>query len=424
MLSRCLQRGPAARQQGLSSEKQSALAGLVLLPLAPFFFLLITTVLSLLPMQTAQAAPASRPELSGPAELTTLAPLGIVDSLLDAQNHFHLLYTITSPHNPNPNLVDLVYAVVSSDPHPVQLVKPITLAHALDALFSPGLLLDGKGRFHAAWIERSNGVFSIRHAVVEDPSTHLSASSIMPETLFQTNSFAGALSGSADASGTVTYAWLDLDTGSQTLRAITLQNTQPLGKPFVLLQPSREVAFPHLVVYPDGTLAVLMQQRNPQGGWDITLTPYDAAAHPLHVPVFVAQAVFPGSQNQLGTRGSDRNDFRFDPLAVALDSRQHLHIAWGVADKLNYAEAVMQSDHGFALQTTTLLGIADNYMQLCLNTGPNTLPGQTGQAAQGTTWIGWIDDSEKIPLMPYIDQITNQGTLAGDPIRLVPYASS
>jgi hypothetical protein len=418
-----LQRKLALPQAEQRPEKYRAFAEFLHLTLAASLLLLITTVLSFLPIQAAHAARASQPQLSSPAELTTLAPLGIADSLLDSQDHFHLLYTITTPHNPNPNLVDLVYAVISSDPHPVQLVKPVTLAHALDGVLSPNLLLDSQGRFHASWIERSNGVFTIRHAVVEDPNTHLSASSIVPETLFQTSSFAEALSGGADASSHVFYVWLDGDSGKQALRAMTLQNNQP-GKPFVLLQPSIEVAFPHLVVYPDGTLAVVMQQRNPKAGWDITLTPFDAAAHPLHDPIFVAQGAFPSNQNQKGTGNSPlRNDFRFDPLAVALDTTQTLHIAWGVVNKLNYADAVMQPDHGFALQPTTLLGITDNYMQLCLSAGPNIPPGQTGSATT-TTWIGWIDDSENFPMMPYIDQITNQETLAGNPTRLVPLTAT
>ncbi len=416
-----IQRDHARRQPGQPAAQDRARARLALLALGSFLCLLPMMVLSLLPIQAAKAAAASPPELSTPAELTVLAPLGLAESLLDSQNHFHLLYTITTPHSPNPNLVDLVYSVVSSDAHPAQLVKPVTLAHALDGLFSPSLLLDSKGRFHAAWIERSNGVFTIRHAVVEDPSTHLSASSIGPETLFQTSTFAEALSGGADASGNVFYTWLDLESGTQTLRGIVLQNPQASSKPFALLQPGVEVAFPHLVVYPDGTLAVVMQQRNPKAGWDIVIISYDAAAHPLHDPVFVAQGVFPSNQNQKGTGNSTlRNDFRFDPLAVALDARQRLHIAWGVVNKLNYTDAVMQANHGFALRPVTLLGRTDNYMQLCLSAGPNTPPGQARPTISDTTWIGWIDDSENIPMMPYIDQITTQETLAGNPTRLVP----
>jgi hypothetical protein len=415
------QRKHAPRLGRSSAEEGKHDTGILRLILAASFLVVSLALLSFVPLPTAFAASESQPQLSSPAELTTLATLGFAESLLDAQDHFHLLYTVTTPHNPNPNLVDLVYSVVSSDQHPVQLVKPITLAHALDGLFSPVLLLDSQGRFHAAWIERTDGVFTVRQAVVEDPSAHLSASSIVPETLFQTSSFADALSGGADASGNIFYTWLDLDSGSQTLRAIIIPNNHPPGKPFVLLRPSRAVAFPHLAVYPDGTLAVVMQQRSPKAGWDITLTPFDATAHLLHDAIFVAQGVFPSNMNQKGTgNSSQKNDFRFDSLAVALDARQHLHIAWGAIDTLNYADAVMQSDHGFALQSTTLLGIANNYLQLCLSAGPNIPPGQAGQAIPAATWIGWIDDSESIPMMPYIDQISSQEILAGNPTRLVP----
>jgi hypothetical protein len=419
------QRKHATRPAGQSASTQRRWAGFWRLAFAAPLVLLMAAALSLASIQPAKAAPASQPQLSSSAELTALSSLGTADSLLDAQDHFHLLYTVTTPHSSNPNLVDLLYSVVSSDQHPVVLVKPVTLAHALDALFSPNLLQDSNGRFHASWIERTSGVFTVRHALVEDQSAHLSASSIVPETLFQTNSFADALSGGADASGNVVYAWLDGDSGAQTVRAVTISNNQTLGKPFVLFQPSIEAAFPHLVVYPDGTLAVVMQQRNPKAGWDIVLTPFDATAHPLHDPVFVAQGVFPGNQNQKGVSNSTlRNDFRFDPLAVVLDATQKLHIAWGVVNKLNYAVAVVQSDHGFALQPTTLLGITDNYMQLCLSVGPNTLPGHAAATNTATTWIGWIDDSENIPMMPYVDQISNHETLAGNPTRLVPLTSS
>jgi len=372
--------------------------------------LLALAAFSLGPSTPARAA-ASELQLSTPVALTSLATGGLSLVSLDDQRHFHLLYTTTTPQNE----VNLVYRVVSSDGQSVQQIRqPLTLTRAADRIDSAALVLDSQNRLHAAWIEVRNGTFSILHALVEDPTAG-SANPLKIETLYQSSEPVEELSGGADSNGNTFFSWLDSSGGASNLSIIELHDDQSIDNPLHLTHQTDRLNFPHLLVYPDGTLTAVMLHQSPKGGWDVIIWPFDAGSS-LHDPTTVATQLHPGPNNQISN--TDVMDFRFDPLAVNLDAQQHLHIAWGAILQLGYADATMLPDHSFAFQTTTLSSATYNYQELCLSAGPVTTPSTT-PGPSSLPWLVWLDDTQGTLLHPFIDQVNKQRQFRSAPRSLV-----
>ena len=377
-----------------------------------FLLLLLGAGLALAPLMTAAAA-SGQPQFSNGIELATMAEAGASAVLLDSQRHFHLLYTTAGAQQ----TVNLVYQVVSSDSQSAQVVRqPRTLASQADQILAPTLILDSRGRLHAAWIEAYNGVTTIRHALLEDP-THSGAGSAAPVPLFQTGNAVSALSGGADAQGNVFYTWLDSDSGAPNLAMAEVHDNQTASPRVQLTQTTTSVNFPHLAVYPDGTLAAaLLQQEANQGGWDLIIAPFDPSGKSLHAPTLVASNLHPGPLNVLG---KDPNTFHFDPLALALDAQGTLHLAWGAILQLSYASGAMQADHSFSIQASALSQSLYNYDQLCLSVGPNTPPQQSNASKAAPIWLAWLQDNNQGGLQADVDQISSQATLLTAPAGLV-----
>lgn len=352
-------------------------------------------------------------QLSTPVVLTSLAVSGFSTTLLDSHGRFHILTTNKVAHDQ----IDLDYTVVASDGQSVQVVrKPVKLAAAADSIESAALALDSHSRLQAAWIEFRNGIISIRYAVLEDPTAPGGTGTITPRTLYQSTNSLQHISGGADGNGNTFYTWLDSTSGTPNLMLIQIHNNQSAGTPIQLTHQTDGLAFPHLAVYPNGSLAVVLMQQSPKGGWDLNIEVFDSAGTRLHDPTTLAQQLHPGPLN---TVGRDTNDFRFDPLAVSLDARQHLHIAWGAILQLGYADVTLQPDHSFRFHPTTLNATTYDYQQLCMSTGPATPPSQTAPGTPAPVWLAWIDDSHGSPMHPYIAQINDQGTFNSAPVPLV-----
>lgn len=388
--------------------QQRCLGIVALLPL------LLLATLNLIPLGTASAA-SGQLSFSNSIELTTLAPAGLSKVLLDTQGHFHLLYTTTSQQN-----INLRYQVVSSDSRSVSVLhRPITLASQADTITSPTLVLDSQGRLHAAWIETHNGTFIIRHALLEDPTAQGAISAPNIITLYQSSTSITSLSAGADAQGNTFYTWLDTDSGTSQLAMAELHAVQSPGQRIQLTRLTTDLTFPHLIVYPDSTLAVVFLQRSPQGGWDLLIAPFDTIGKSLHDPTVVAKQVHPGPRNQTG---QDPSIFRFDPLGAALDTQSILHIAWGAILQLGYTAARLQPDHSFAVLPTLLSQNTYDYQQLCFSTGPNIRPQSTPASKASSLWLSWLDDSQSTAataLFPYIAQIGANETLLGAPTAVV-----
>ena len=362
-------------------------------------------------VSTARAA-GSQVALSTPLALTSLGLKGTPDVLLDNQDYFHLLYETDAPQNQ----VDLEYKVVKSTGQSIQQIgKTITLARAADSIDSAVLVVDSRSRLHAAWIEIRNGAFLVRDALVENPTSSAGTSIDTPTTLYQSSNSTHDLTGGADSSGNVFYGWLDRSTGTPNLDTIEIHDDQSAGQPLPLTLETDQLDFPHLIVYPNDTLVGVMLHQEPQGAWDLTISPFDATGKSLHAPIVVIPNLHPGPSNQAG---KDTNTFHTDPMAVALDAQQHLHIAWGQVLQLGYTDALMQPDHSFTFQLKTLSSAAYDNQNLCLNAGP-AYPTSTPPTAAPPLWIGWLDTSQQPTLHPYIDQISDQGTLKNTPTSLV-----
>ncbi len=383
-----------------------------LLVAAGYALLFISPIISIPLVPTAHAA--SQPQLSTPVALTSLAVGGTPTVWLDSQDHFHLLYTTTTPQNQ----INLVYRVVNSDGQSVQDVRrPTTLSHAADRIDSAVLVVDSRGRLHASWIEVRNGTFFLFQALVEDSTTSGGSNTPKPEMLYQSTKALQTLSGGADSNGNTFYGWLDSNSGSPNLSTIEIRDDQSTGSVLQLTHQTDALNFLHLLVYPDSTLAAVMLQPSPKGGWDVTISPFDATGSALHDPTQVATQLIPGSLNLTG-RTNDVSDFGFDPLAATLDAQQHLHIAWGAILQLGYADVTMQPDHSFISRPTMLSTTTNNYQQLCLSAGPATPPSGANNPSS-SIWLAWLDDSQQTPvtpLHPYIDQINAQGALMSAPL--------
>lgn len=359
----------------------------------------------------AQAA-GGQVALSTPLALTSLALKGTPSVLLDNQGYFHLLYQVNAPQNQ----INLEYKVVKSNGASVQQIgKTITLAHAADSIDSAVLVVDSRSRLHAAWIEAKNDALLVRDALVENPSNSGGNGVGIPTTLYQSDNTLHDISGGADSAGNVFYGWLDTSSGSPVMETIEIHNDQSVGQPFQVTPQTDQIDFPHLIVYPDGTLAGVLLHQSPQGTWDVTIYPFDASGKSLHAPIVVAPSLHPGPFNQVS---KDTNTFHTDPMAVTLDAQQHLHIAWGAVLQLGYTDAVMQPDHSFVFQPKTLDSAAYDYQNLCLSAGPVYSSPATA-AAPSPLWIGWLDDSQQPTLHPYIAQISDQSTLKNTPTSLV-----
>lgn len=350
--------------------------------------------------------------LSTPVELTSIAEGGISANLRDSQGHFHLLYTTAEPRV----TYDLMYQEVSVAGQNVRvLAQPVALATEEDQIRSPTLVLDSQGRVHAAWIEVSNGLVSVRQALVASPTNQSISGDIVPQTLYSSHGAVTGLSAGADGQGNTFYAWQDNASGSLNLRIEEVDATQVAQAPIQVTHQTDGLAFAHLVAYPDGTLTAVMLHQSPQGGWDLNLYPFDATGKALHDPTLVASQLRPDALNQ---PPKDTNDFQNDPLVVKLDAQRTLHIAWASVGGLGYASAILRSDDSFAVQASTLDQSAPDHAQLCLNVGPPTPPGQAASGGAAQVWLSWLDDHLG-SLSPYIAQISPQGRLIGTPMPLV-----
>ncbi len=368
----------------------------------------------LVPLRAARAA-GDQPTFSNTIELTTLAPAGLSEALLDSQGHFQLLYTTSAPQS-----VNLLYKVVSGDSHDVKALRgPITLASRVDNVASPTLALDSRGRLHAAWIETYKGLKTVRHAVLEDPTTPGAAGDPQVTALYQGDHSITYLSGGADAQGNVFYAWLDTASGKPQLAMAEVRADLTMGQRIQLTHLTIDRVFPHLAVYPDSTLAAVFLQQNPQAGWNLVIAPFDASGKSLHDPTIVATQLHPGPLN---VAGRDPSIFHFDPLAIALDAQGVLHVGWGAVLRLGYARATRQPDYSFAVQPTLLSQNTYNYQQLCFSAGPNRPPQAAPASQAAPLWLSWLDDTQATTttaLFPYIAQIAPDETLRTAPTALV-----
>jgi hypothetical protein len=377
--------------------------------LCALFLVLAGTTFLFVP--TAQAA-GGQVALSTPLALTSLGLKGTPSVVLDNQGYFHLLYQTDAPSNQ----VNLEYKVVKSTGQSIQQIeKTITLASAADSIDSTVLVVDSRSRLHAAWIESRNGAFFVRDALVENPASSAGNSVGVPTTLYQSSNSTYDITGGADSSGNVFYGWLDRSTGTPNLETIEIHDDQSAGQPLQLTQQTDQLDFPHLIVYPDDTLVGVMLHQSPQETWDLTIYPFDATGKSLHAPMVVIPSLHPGPANQAS---KDTNTFHTDPMAVALDAQQHLHIAWGQVLQLGYTDAMMQPDYSFTFQPKTLSSTAYDNQNLCLNAGP-AYPVSTSSTTASPLWLGWLDTSQQPTLHPYIAQISDQGTLKNTPTSLV-----
>lgn len=365
------------------------------------------------------ATSGSGPALSTPVALTTLDQGVVATDLRDSQGHFHLLYISTTAQH----TFTLMYEAVSVSGQDAQvLTQPVTLTAPVDTISQPTLLLDSQDRVHATWIEVSNGIISVRHALVATPTNQ--SLSITPDTLYSFNGAVTALSAGADAQGDTFYAWLDNASGTLNLRFSELDASLTAHAPIQVTHQSDMLAFEHLAVYPDGTLAALiLHQPDIQTPADLSLYPFDATGKSLHAPTLVASHLVPEPLNIAGgaTAGREPDVFQNDPLAAKLDAQGTLHIAWAAGLGLGYARATLNPDDSFAVQgNPTLDQMALDFQQLCLNVGPPTLPGQATAGSAPEVWLSWIDDHlGDGGLHPYIAQVSPKGTLTGTPTPLV-----
>lgn len=374
--------------------------GLLLLPL------LLLAAWSLAPLASAAAA-GNQPVFSNDIELTTLGPAGSSTAFLDTQGHFHLLYTTTTRQS-----INLSYQTVSGNSQNVSVLRrPIALASRADAIAAPTFVLDSQGRLHAAWIETRSGTQAVRHALLEDPTSHAPEGTPTITTLYQSNNSITALSAGADAQGNTFYAWLDNDSGRSQIAMTQLHADQSPGHRIQLTRSTADLNFPHLAVYPDSTLALVFLQQSRKGGWDLLIAPFDAAGKSLHAPTTVATQLHPGPLN---VAGKDPSIFHFDPLAIVLDAQNILHIAWGAILQLGYTPATLQSDHSFAIQPTALSQSTYNYQQLCFSAGPNAPPQSAPAGKTAPLWLSWLDSTHATSnnaLLPYVAQINANETL-------------
>ncbi len=371
------------------------------------FSLLLFAALWLIPFATANAANA-QPTLSTPVELTSLGVAELTTNLLDTRGQFHLLYT-------EQRTTTLRYQVVKSNGQSVQVVKkPVTLVQQADKISDLALAFDSQGRLHAGWLEENNGTFAVRHVVVDDPTSGGANAALVPQTLYQSADTLQALGSGADGQGQVFYTWLDNSSGSPHLSAVEVTAMEAPAAPVALSYQASAIVFPHLLVAQDGTLLMTLLQANPNGGWDLTVTPYASTGAPLQAPTVVATQLHPGSLNTITDK--DKNDFHFDPLAVSLDTQQQAHIVWGAIDQLGYADVTLQPQGQVAAHSTTLSKSTSNYLQPCLVSSP-AQPTRLNHPAP--IWLTWLDDSGSATLHPYFAQITAQGALATAPTPLV-----
>ena len=374
--------------------------------------LLLTLAASIFAFVPLAQAAGNQVALSTPLALSSLGLKETPSVLLDNQGYFHLLY----PTDASQNQVNLAYKVVKSNGQSVQQSgKTITLAHAADSIDSSVFVVDSRSRLHAAWIEVRNGAFFVRDALVENHSSAPGNGAVTAVTLYQSSNSIHDITGGADSSGNIFYSWLDNSSGAPNLVTIEIRDDQSSGQLLQLTKQTDQLDFPHLIVYPDGTLVGVMLHQSQQGTWDLTLSPFDATGKSLQAPVVIIPSLHPGPANQAS---KDTNTFHTDPMAVTLDAQQHLHIAWGQILQLGYADVVMQPDHSFNFQSQTLSSAAYDNQNLCLNAGP-AYSVLTPPATPSPLWIGWMDNSQFSTLHPYISQISDQGTLKNTPTPLV-----
>lgn len=374
------------------------------------FPLLLLAALWLIPSGAAKAANA-QPTLSTPVELSSLGVAELATNLLDTRGQFHLLYT-------DQKTTTLHYQVVKSSGQSVQVIrKAVTLVGQADKISDLTLTFDSQGRLHAGWLEENNGLFAVTHVVVDDPTNSSASAALTPQMLYQSQDTLLGLNAGADGQGHVYYTWLDNSNGTPHLSTIQVTAMQPAEAPLALPYQASAVVFPHMLVAQDGTLVMILLQADPNGGWDLTVTPYASTGAPLQAPALVATQLHPGLLNTITDK--DKNDFHFDPLAVSLDAQQQAHIVWGAINQLGYADVTLQPQGQVAAHSTTLSQATSNYEQPCLVTG-SASPSQQAQASHpAPIWLTWLDDSGSTTLHPYFAQITTQGTLTTAPTPLV-----